>query len=115
MSFDQRQVPNLPNLGSAESRVLRQLVAWDDEYQRKKVEAKPGVYVTPPTTDKIAKQFSMGQRKMLSLLSYLELLGLIAKHRRRSAGPSGYGYNGSLYSEVHPTARARSLVARHSP
>lgn len=115
MSSERLPPANLPNLGSTKSQILRQLVAWEEEYEARKSEAGSHQYVTPTTTNKLAKHFNINQRKMLDLLNHLELLGFITKHRRQSAGPSGNGYDGSLYSEVHPTARARILIARISP
>ena len=115
MNVKQVWSANLPHLGATESSVLRHLVALDLEYQRRRAESKSGVYVTPPTTRQLATHFNMSQRKVLRVLNHLELLGLVTKHRRLSAGPSGYGYDGSLHSEVHPTERALRLVARHPP
>jgi hypothetical protein len=101
-----------PNLGGMLGRILGKIVEWDHEYEQRLAESKSPRYVAPPTTDKVAKQFGLSQRMALEYLNYLQLLGFIVKSRRYSAGPTGYGYDGSLYSKVHATARGRDLVAR---
>lgn len=92
-----------------ESRVLRQLVAWTDEYLEKKETTER--YVPPPTTDQFTKRFRVAHEDIMACLSRLERRGLLVKERRRSGGAWGYGYDGSLYSSVLPTDECRKLVA----
>jgi hypothetical protein len=92
-----------------ESRVLRQLIAWTDEYLEKKKATQR--YVSPPTTDQFSKHFRVLHEDMLDCLSRLERRGLLAKERRRSRGISGHGFDGSLYSSVLPTDKCRELMA----
>lgn len=101
----------LPGCSHQESRVLRQLVVWADEYLRKKAASK-SKYVAPPTTEQCTKHFQVTHKDMLGLLNRLERDGLVSKERRLSAGLSGNGYDGSLHSSVLPTMKARELVAR---
>jgi hypothetical protein len=92
-----------------ESRVLRKLIAWTDEYlERKKATER---YVSPPTTDQFTKHFRVLHDDMLACLSRLQRRGLLEKERRRSRGISGHGFDGSLHSSVLPTAKCRQLVA----
>lgn len=101
----------LPGCSVQESRLIRQLVIWADEYLRKKSASKTA-YVSPPTTEKCAKHFNSSHKDMLLLLNRLERQGLVRKDRRLSAGLSGNGYDGALHSSVLPTAKARELVER---
>jgi hypothetical protein len=93
-----------------ESRVLRQLIAWTDEYLEKKKTTER--YVSPPTTDQFTEHFRVLHEDMLACLNRLERRGLLEKERRRSRGGlSGHGFDGSLHSSVLPTAKCRELVA----
>jgi hypothetical protein len=92
-----------------ESRVLRQLIAWTDEYLEKKKATER--YVSPPTTDQFTKHFHVLHEDMLACLNRLERRGLLEKERRRSRGISGHGFDGSLHSSVLPTAKGRESVA----
>lgn len=85
--------------------MLRHLVELELAYRSAKARAPSNAYTKPPTTDQIATFLGCRQSQALSILNDLEILGLITKNRRRSAGLSGYGYDGSLYSEVHPTEK----------
>ncbi|WP_157353834.1 hypothetical protein [Aromatoleum toluclasticum] len=101
----------LPGFSHQESRVLRQLVVWADEYLRKKAATKSR-YIVPPTTEQCTKHFHVSHNEMMTLLNRLERDGLVSKERRLSAGLSGNGFDGSLHSSVLPTMKARDLVAR---
>jgi hypothetical protein len=97
-------------LTPAETRVSRQLIVWADQYFSEK--SKPASrYVQPPTTEMFTKHCKCSHRDVLKLLNRLERAGLLRKERRRSAGISGYGYDGSLYSSVLPTTEGRKLIA----
>lgn len=98
----------LPGCGSQESRVIRQLIFWEDEYQKKKSKS---THAQPPTTEKCSEHFDFSHDDMLLLLNRLEARGLVNKQRRQSAGLFGKGYDGSLHSSVLPTDKARELVA----
>jgi hypothetical protein len=92
-----------------ESRMLRQLVLWADEYLKKKESLSR--YAPPPTTEQFTKHFRMTHKDVLAFLNRLERRGLLIKDRRLSAGLSGHGYDGSLHSSVLPTVQCRELVA----
>ena len=51
--------------------------------------------------------------EMMKLLGVLERSGYITKRERISAGPSGYGYDGALFSHVSPTKKARETLLRY--
>ena len=103
----------LPGRTRQESRVLRQLIVWTDEYLLQKEKPKIS-YIIPPTTEKFTKHFNTSHQDMLALLNRLERDGLVTKKRRISAGLEGNGYDGSLHSSVLPTVKAYELVA-HNP
>ena len=86
-------------------KALKYLVTLEHEYQRTIAMSPPGAYVKPPTTDQLARHLGYTQPQTMLILNHLQLMGSITKNRRKSAGPSGNGYDGSLYSEVHPTER----------
>lgn len=103
----------LPGCSLRESRVLRQLIVWEDEFLIKN--AAKQHYLAPPTTEQCAKHFDSSHDEMMALLNRLEGRGLLQKKRRISSGLSGNGYDGSLHSSVFPTAKARDLVVGNSP
>lgn len=86
-------------------RVLQYLVELEIDFLDAKSKAAPGKYVKPPTTDQVAKRMGFTQSEAIKVLNELEVLGSVKKYRRRSAGLNGNGFDGSLYSEVHPTKR----------
>lgn len=98
----------LPGCSSQESRIIRQLIIWEDEYQKKKFKS---AHAQPPTTERCTEHFNFFHKDMLLLLNRLESRGLVNKQRRQSAGLFGKGYDGSLHSSVLPTDKARELVA----
>lgn len=100
----------IPGCSLVESRVLRQVIVWADEYLRRKERGER--YAEPPTTERCSKHFRIPHDRMLALLNRLERFGLVRKDRRMSAGLSGYGYDGALYSSVLPTPKARELAAK---
>lgn len=104
----------LPGLSPRESLVLRKLVEWADDYLRKKEEFKGQRRYNPaPTTKQCTEHFKVPHKDMLALLNRLERQGLLKKDRQLSAGLEGNGYDGSLFSSVLPTARARELVLKN--
>jgi len=105
----------LPGMSLREGKVLRQLVAWADDYLRQKAEAtNPHSQPRMPTTLTCSKHFRLEHKDMLALLNSLESQGMIVKNRQLSGGLTGYGYDGSLHSSVMPTAAARALVFQYS-
>lgn len=100
----------LPGRTRQESRVLRQLIIWTDEYLLRKENSKTS-HVEPPTTETFTNHFGTSHEEMLALLNRLSREGLVEKERRRSSGLFGKGYDGSLHSSVLPTSKARELVA----
>lgn len=108
--------PPIPGLTLFETRLLTKLVVWHDEYlnsKRKVKSAGGGKYVEPVTTAICSKRLKMQHETMLKYLNRLERLGFIRKRRRLSAGITGYGWAGSLYSEVMVLPKAEQEVARH--
>lgn len=104
----------LPGLSPRESRVLRQLVVWADEYLAKKQALKGSHGDNPaPTTQLCTKHFQYEHKDMLTLINRMERQGLLIKERQLSGGLTGYGYDGSLFSSVLPTARARQLILQN--
>ncbi len=103
----------IPGYTNIESKVLRILLLWTDLYNTDfEKNNKRKKYTFPPTTDKCAKYFNVSQESMLAILNRLEGRGLVRKARRNSAGPSGYGYNGSLFSSVFATDEARKIISK---
>lgn len=108
-------VEPIPSRNPAETRVLRQLAAWQMAYrQALKVNKGTEKYVSPPTTDRLAKHFDVPQAEILAVLSHLEQDGLVRKDRRLSAGMYGNGYNGALHSSVLLTETGQRLVRRNT-
>jgi hypothetical protein len=106
----------LPGLTLFETRLLNKLVIWHDEYlnsKRKEESAGRGRYVEPVTTEICSKRLKMPHDTMLKYLNRLERLGFISKRRRLFAGITGYGWDGSLHSEVMVLPKAKEEVARH--
>lgn len=111
----QREVLHLPipGLTRLEDQVLRTLICWTDEHERLKQAARPKICpYDPPTTKRFSKHFACPHGDMLALLNRLQRLGLVSKRRRLSAGETGKGYDGALYSAVEPTPKARELVTQ---
>lgn len=98
----------LPGCTPLESRMLRQLVVWADEYAKRK---ETGRYAERPATDQFTKHFRMPHKDVLVYLNRLERRGLLVKDRQLSAGISGNGYAGALHSSVLPTAQCRELIS----
>lgn len=96
-------------LSALENRVLLQILAWDDQYRRELATFPPSRrrLIEPPTTDRCSKRFGLPHASMLALLNRLESYGFVEKRRRLSAGLSGYGYDGALYSAVTITEKGR--------
>ena len=108
-------VESIPSRNPAETRVLRQLDVWQQEYrQALKASKGTGKYVPPPTTNRLAKHFDVNQDEILQVLSQLERDGLLVKERRLSAGAYGNGYSGSLFSSVLLTANGLRLIRRNT-
>lgn len=108
-------VEPIPTRNPAQTQILRHLGALQVDYESA-VEASRGTgrYVCPPTTDQLAKHFKVAQVEMLRYLNELERDGLVRKERRKSAGITGYGYDGSLYSSVLLTSKGTALLQRHT-
>jgi hypothetical protein len=104
----------IPWLSLLENRVLLQLLAWENEYRKEvaNLDTSRRRYVEPPTTERFSKHFKIPHFKMLAVLNRLEKQGLILTRRRLSAGLSGNGYDGSLFSAVSLTARAVEALER---
>lgn len=96
-----------------EERVLSQVVQWAGDYAAAKATGDRLAYLQTTTTEKCSKYFGYGHGDMLALLNRLEKQDLIVKRRRQSAGLSGNGYDGSLYSEVIPTDWGREVLSRN--
>lgn len=96
-----------------EERVLGQAIRWADEYASAKETGDRLAYRKMPTTERFSKHFRYGHGEMLALLNRLEENDLLVKRRRKSAGLSGNGYDGSLYSEVVPTDWGREVSSRN--
>jgi hypothetical protein len=111
MSGMEKFIFPLPGCSRQESRLLRQLISWTDEYLREKEKAKPYARLEPPTTLRCTALLKIQHWETLRLLNRLERQGLVSKYRRRSAGMTGFGYDGSLHSEVWPSQKIRDLVA----
>ncbi len=94
-----------------ESKVLREVVRLAYAYEAKVGgPGKSSRFVAPPTTLDLSKHFKTEHSEMLKMLRGLEKTGLLQKSRRLSAGLSGNGYDGSLYSAVLPTTEGKNLV-----
>lgn len=112
-SGNQVSARRVPILSPEEERILSQIIQWADEYAAVKASGDRRAYLQPLTTDKCSKHFRYGHGEMLALLNRIEKQELIVKRRRQSAGYSGNGYDGSLYSEVVPTEWGREVLSRN--
>lgn len=108
MKHSSGHLSRLPGRTLEESALLRQLISWANEYIERKSAVRPN-YVEPPTTKRCTDHFKWPHEKTMKILSRLEQAGLVVKERRRSAGISGHGWDGQLYSSVMPTSSARAL------
>lgn len=104
--------PDTPRSLDVHRVVLRHLIKLEIEYRSKRDATPKHIYVTPPTTKQVAEFLGCTQATALKRLNEMEMLGQVRKSRRLSAGTSGYGWDGSLYSEVHPTERAMERYAK---
>jgi hypothetical protein len=106
----------IPGLTLFETRLLQKLVIWYDEYQnikRKEDNLGRSRYVEPVTTEICSKRLKVPHDTMLKYLNRLERVGFVRKRRRLSAGITGYGWDGSLFSEVIVLRKAKEEVVRH--
>ena len=106
----------IPGLTLIETRLVQKLVTWYDEYQdvkRKEDSLGRGRYVEPVTTEICSKRLKVPHDTMLKYLTRLERLGFVRKRRRLSAGITGYGWDGSLHSEVIVLPKVKEEVVRH--
>ena len=87
--------------------ILLKIVEWYDEW-RQQGDSRYGA----PDTKRVTEHFNLNHADTLELLNSLELLGWITKHRRISAGLTGYGYDGALHSAVEPTEKGREVVSQ---
>lgn len=110
MKTKARFVLPLPGCSAQESRIVRQVINWADDYKKLKAVGTPE-HVPPSTTATCSKHFQLPHGEMMSILSKLEKQGLLIKRQRLSAGLTGNGFAGALYAEVVPTEKARQLVA----
>lgn len=105
----------IPWLSRMEDRVLRTVRAWEIDYEVRSAPLQPRDRwrVDKPTTDRASKAFRIPHNEMLRLLNALEQQGLLRKSRRLSAGPTGNGYDGSLYSEITTTDKGREALSQY--
>ena len=107
---------SIPGLTLFDTRLLNKLVIWYVEYlnvKRKEEASGRGKYVEPVTTEICSKRLKVPHDKILRSLNRLERLGFILKRRRQSAGVTGNGWDGSLYSEVIVLPKAKEEIVRY--
>jgi hypothetical protein len=95
----------IPGLSKAETRAILFIVQEWRKIESNRTESPQRVHASL-NTNHVTKHLGTTQVDTMKLLRVLRQQGFLTLRPRKSAGPTGYGWAGSLYGELTPSPSA---------